>query len=521
MTQTDLSPVFEVDRDLPVPHPPALACDRRGWLVLLLGLGMAAGGAYLLVRHAFCGMADAALGAGLFGLGAGMTFGGYSAATGGNPWLSGILAALVMSALGVGAGPSVSRQYYVGLEQRAFEECRAAAHAAQWDRQYFGFERGVSKGGLAGIPTPFRRTEAYVEAFRLYVEETIEHGGVVNIRHRRAQANWLAANPRPSSRELDTWSFPDYFFDAMPSPGYEEIEQRCVRTIYGFYELALRKMAAPAVADARNEFPVDEDLRAAFVKVLKDMATADSPVVYVRFVSSANIDKPAGADEELADLILRDDLLAAAKPSVREVVGPHDAFSRSYDAARRQSCMEALRRAFSAVFSADLLTLELLADDKDGKGNLVLDISASVLRRPDYYVMTQSVKTFGLRGRDVATGVLFGISVDWSFTVRDRQGRSIFSVEEVSDPASSVRFTTLESDPDWAVYSILMDSAYHNYSRKLIGAFGLVPPEEKQEWTYSAPIVRGSGLSGGIFEPRNLPSYLPYVNSSFPKRKKG
>ena len=38
--------------------------------------------------------------------------------------------------------------------------------------------------------------------------------------------------------------------------------------------------------------------------------------------------------------------------------------------------------------------------------------------------------------------------------------------------------------PEWGVYSILMDSAYYNYSREVVGRFGLKPPVEKAVFSY-------------------------------------
>ena len=40
------------------------------------------------------------------------------------------------------------------------------------------------------------------------------------------------------------------------------------------------------------------------------------------------------------------------------------------------------------------------------------------------------------------------------------------------------------SDPNWAMYSIMMDSAYYNYARQITGQFGLAPPPVKQVFTY-------------------------------------
>ena len=53
-----------------------------------------------------------------------------------------------------------------------------------------------------------------------------------------------------------------------------------------------------------------------------------------------------------------------------------------------------------------------------------------------------------------------------------------------SEPAGSVSVSTQPGDPDWGMYSVLMDSAYYNYARQVTGMFGLVPPPEKTVLAY-------------------------------------
>jgi hypothetical protein len=55
------------------------------------------------------------------------------------------------------------------------------------------------------------------------------------------------------------------------------------------------------------------------------------------------------------------------------------------------------------------------------------------------------------------------------------------------------------TDPSWAIYSVLMDSAYYNYARAITGKFGLVPPPVKAVFRYqdysSASYNRRTGSS--------------------------
>lgn len=82
-------------------------------------------------------------------------------------------------------------------------------------------------------------------------------------------------------------------------------------------------------------------------------------------------------------------------------------------------------------------------------------------------------------------GLLFGIAVDWELKVFGRDGKQLYAQQPIrSEPAESVGVMTQPGDPDWGMYSVLMDSAYYNYSRQVTGMFGLVPPPQKTELAY-------------------------------------
>ena len=53
-----------------------------------------------------------------------------------------------------------------------------------------------------------------------------------------------------------------------------------------------------------------------------------------------------------------------------------------------------------------------------------------------------------------------------------------------TDPASNVGVSRSADSPQWALYSIVMDSAYFNYGRRLTGMFGLTPPPERTSFSF-------------------------------------
>ena len=89
-------------------------------------------------------------------------------------------------------------------------------------------------------------------------------------------------------------------------------------------------------------------------------------------------------------------------------------------------------------------------------------------------------------GTTRVAGLLFGIAVDWKFEVYGTDGTKLYAQPLVrTEPAGNVSVSTQPGDPDWGMYSVLMDSAYYNYSRQVTGMFGLIPPPERTVFAYS------------------------------------
>jgi hypothetical protein len=156
-----------------------------------------------------------------------------------------------------------------------------------------------------------------------------------------------------------------------------------------------------------------------------------------------------------------------------KIIDPGTAFSAAFDKARQASFVEAATEAFSEVFDAALLEIKPLQPGEPRDGKIVLEVDSLIRRGANYFIYTS-----GPEGAMTVVGLLFGIGVDWKLRLSHRDGKELYVNETISFPASNIRFRTGDGDPDWAVYSILMDSAYSNYSREVVGNFGLTPPTE-------------------------------------------
>lgn len=147
--------------------------------------------------------------------------------------------------------------------------------------------------------------------------------------------------------------------------------------------------------------------------------------------------------------------------------------------------MTVLAESFRQVFDdTNLFTLVPLAKQDDRKNKLVFEVTSTIYRRPSFFEYTKTNN-----GVESIAGLLFAIEVEWSFRILDRKGKVIYApAPSRSLPASNVSIESGDDDPDWAVYSVLMDSTYYNYSRSLTGSFGLEPPVEKTAFRYQTPL---------------------------------
>jgi len=268
---------------------------------------------------------------------------------------------------------------------------------------------------------------------------------------------------------------------AEASPADFEAARTAARDAFmEYYDRAKERMVGPA-AGGEREFPVDEALRGAFATVLEDLAGAAEPTIHVAFTNTVDVTAPEGT-EAMLEMYRADPQAKAAFPAGAPIIDAGDAFSDKYDARRRGTFMQAMNESFGQVFDADLLALQPLAAGEATAGKLVIEVSSEIYRQPSFYFYDKS----DAAGRTQLAGLMFAIGVRWRFRLLDRDGTVLYAPEPIdSNPAGEVSVNTGLGDPDWAMYSVMMDSAYYNYARSMVGRFGLVPPPQKQAFGYT------------------------------------
>ena len=362
---------------------------------------------------------------------------------------------LAATLIGVGAGPFASTAYCEADEATRYAELTAA----------------MDQGGLF-------LSSRWTTEYELQVDE--------KFRRKEWRAQWMLARTRENIEYKDAAALRQILVEIAESGDpelYAEAEASASKAFGQYYDEAKTRMYAPLAEGASREFPVDENLREAFGIVLEKLTHAPEAKVYVAFTNGVNLDPPEGTDELHA--LYRDDPKAkSAFPKGAPVIEAKESFSPAYDSRRRRTFMTAMSESFGQVFDSNLLTLVPLAEGESREGKIVIEVSSQIVRLPTFFFWERELAE--APGTTRVAGLLFGIAVDWKFEVYGTDGTKLYAQPLVrTEPAGNVSVSTQPGDPDWGMYSVLMDSAYYNYSRQVTGMFGLIPPPERTVFAYS------------------------------------
>ncbi|MDC1142871.1 hypothetical protein OAU50_07240 [Planctomycetota bacterium] len=359
--------------------------------------------------------------------------------------------------LGAAAGPPVSEEFHIASEETAWGELTSIPPENQWEYEW-------DLDYFYSIPERFQRPAAHGEMFHASVQEAIRNNDLVKL------------------RQLTSELAQDHAGDRH----YDKARKAAAGLFKKHYDEVLAKLEKPLSKVDENdpnrpEFLADDELRKAFKVVLEDLAKASTADVYLAFSNSSELTAPEGHEKAYKAFLTEPSVKRGFPEGDVPVIDAGDAFSSRFDAARRGSFTKVADGAFRQLFSANLLTLKPLPDGASREGKIVLEVSSKIIRGKNYfnYYETNAAK------QQVSKGLLFGIGVQWGMAMFGRDGKQLYSKSTFSLPGSDLRINNQANDPKWAVYSILMDSAYYNYSRQLIGSFGLTSPPIKKVFSYS------------------------------------
>ena len=363
-----------------------------------------------------------------------------------------------VAVLATALGPVTSRAHYTSKESSLYTELsRSTTSSFEWSR----YERE--------IPADFRR-DAWRNDFML-----------AKVREAKGNAKML----RDVQLSISTEPEPKLVKGARDE-AHKQLES--------LYDAGKARLYRAPTTGAAPEFPVDAKLRDAFGTVLEQLADSTDPNVYVSFGSASNLDAPKGTDENLKELRSDPELSQAFPRHDIPVIEAGSAFSPEFDKRRRGTFISAMGESFSKVFDSQLISLVPLETGTDRKKKIVIEVSSKISRQSDFFIY--STEPYPGAPKKPA-GLLFGIGVQWTFKIIGNDGKVLYeAAPTTSQSAEDVHINRDEGDPQWALYSIMMDSAYYNYSREVVGRFGFDPPPIKDTFSYSGAPSAGGPTPG-------------------------
>lgn len=322
------------------------------------------------------------------------------------------------------AGPTVSNSYYAKKEPDAWLKVSAVPQTSVWERDYNKV-----------IPEKFRRAEW---ASR-YAE----------VRCKEALAN----KDFKAMRAVAV----DIFSDKAKL--YDEQSRKAVQTAY-------RELFADGLASIKPTKLANPKMVAAFKKALD--AVAANPLRRLVLVVDAQGSPGPIPDDK--------GFMAGLQPQYAKlpILAVGDAFGPKSESRRAQTTRTAIQGSLNAVIPPDLAEVEL-SQEKPGPQDVLFKIEAQVKRIPGFYVNSSD---------NVPDAFLYKMEAHWKFRVVV-DGKPLGEFAFRSEPAKSVQYSTNPGDPQWAPYSIMMDSASDNFARLVVGSLGLTPPPEKDSYSFT------------------------------------
>lgn len=329
--------------------------------------------------------------------------------------------AVVLALVGV----PVSKAYHRSNEPRAWAKVQGSKEPEVWQQLY------VNKVG-----EPFRRSEWRSRQCEAYVAKALASENFAMMRLQAENA-----------------------FVKYPQ-NYDDQARQSIREAWtALQKKGLSKIKPTKLADAR--------MVAAFQQVLADLADNPSRKVFLHFKAQGT----------LANIPADQSMLANAPAQYRKlpILAVGEAFSPQSHERRRGTVRADLQKCFDSIWPPGMLAIQPTLPSDQAADDVHFWLEAQVQRIPGFYTNTKNNQIVAL---------LYKCEVAWKFRLVSR-GKELGSFNFRSEPAKSVSYSTQDSDPQWAPYSIVMDSAADNFARLIVGRMGLVPPPVRERYSFS------------------------------------
>jgi hypothetical protein len=273
----------------------------------------------------------------------------------------------------------------------------------------------------------------------------------------------------------------DYLADMRNTRHREDAQ----KLIDGFYDEAIARLKSLG----EGQEAVDPQLAAGLLALLESLKTSPRPVATIGFAARQEV----SPEDELCKLVESQQYIAyleenpglssiADASSEKTAILPlGEAFSDEQVRRREAFILDRLREAISKVINADIIAFEPAAEGQTPA--LLVEYRSYSVGTLYLYTRTETDSL----GSETTTprGLLRGYLVDWKLTIQPTPQGESYVYELASKPGDSLYYRPDSSDPNWAVYAVLMYSAFHDFSGKLISGMGLEAPSPPVSFSFA------------------------------------
>lgn len=322
------------------------------------------------------------------------------------------------------AGPGLSTAYHRANEPKCWEAANGAKNEKTWQEEY-----------SRKIPVAFRRPE-----YLSRVSEAICADGL-------AEKNFFKIRFQAENA-----------FVKEPAK-YDDQARKVIGA-------AWRQMLDDGLKSLKPSKLADPKMTAAFQQVLKALEEKPTRRLLLHFKATGTLQKMPQDQRFFASL--------PPQYAKLPVLPVGDAFGAEAHARRSRDVIAAMQHSFDSVWPKGMMQMDP-APSKPSPDDVNFWVEAKVHRIPGFYTNTEGAKI---------TSLLYKCDVTWSFRI-EVKGKEAGSFRFRSEPAKHVSYSTRKTDPKWAPYSIIMDSAADNFARLILGRLGLTPPPVRDNYSFS------------------------------------
>lgn len=278
--------------------------------------------------------------------------------------------------------------------------------------------------------------------------------------------------------------------DYLASPPNERHREEALRLIVEFYDEAIMRLRQMATGQV-----TEQNLTRGLLAVLEHLKTQPSPLVKIRFNPKWKVLPDAGPAEASerehqaayaeVDSVIRQ-MIQNRGTAILET---EETFSEKQVQRRESMILKRLNDAVVKILSGDIISLRRVGVTESADITVRYEIKprgtlTRYVRTSDEVNGGQPFLLMSMPAAKTTLGLLRDYEIDWRFEILPGGVGTPLTYQVTSNPGTNLLYRSTPQDPSWGVYAVMMYSAFHDFSNRLLSGAGLTPPPPPTTFTF-------------------------------------